>query len=131
MGHGQVICEDILCANYKVCKTIWARDKTSSVHFGKQSHFLFFLISVSICHFSVCFPPMDSGLGQGLAFGISLRACLSSVYFVETESFLLKVLYIKVKVSWNSIVGPWIVPKSAVEPINSSKNKLNNKINWL
>ena len=38
--------------------------------------------------------------------------CLESAYFVETENFLLKIL----------------LPKSAVGPINNSKNKLNSKI---
>ena len=31
---------------------------------------------------------------------------LRSIYFAETEIFLLKVLYIKGKVSWNNIVRP-------------------------
>ena len=50
---------------------------------------------------------------------VSLRVCLRSTYFTEIEIFLLKVLYIKINVSWNSTVGP----------MNSSKNKLNSKIN--
>ena len=33
-----------------------------------------------------------------------LRVCLVCGYFVEIEFFLLKVLYIKVKVNWNSTV---------------------------
>ena len=34
----------------------------------------------------------------------------------------------KDKINWNSIVGPWMVPKSVLKPINSSKNRLNSKI---
>ena len=51
---------------------------------------------------------------------VSLIVCLRSAYFIEIEIFLLKVLYIKINVSWNSTVGF----------MNSSKNKLNSKINW-
>ena len=53
---------------------------------------------------------------------------LRSAYFAETENFVLKVS----KKSALSTVqwGPLIVLKSAVGPMNSSKNKLNIKINW-
>ena len=33
-----------------------------------------------------------------------LRVYLDTAYFVETEKLLLKVMYIKVKTSWNSTV---------------------------
>ena len=33
-----------------------------------------------------------------------LWICLESIYFAESENFLLKVLYINIKVSWNSTV---------------------------
>ena len=41
-----------------------------------------------------------------------LRVRLGTSYLVEIKNFLLKVLYIKLKVSWNSTLGP----------INSTKN---------
>ena len=40
-------------------------------------------------------------VGRFFVFG-ALRVCLGSAYFVEIENFLLKVLYIKIKISWNS-----------------------------
>ena len=45
---------------------------------------------------------------HGLAFLLIffLKVCLGSVYFAETENFLLKVLKIKVKVSWNNTMRP-------------------------
>ena len=33
-----------------------------------------------------------------------LKVCLDTAYFAETEKLLLKVVYIKVKISWNSTV---------------------------
>ena len=36
----------------------------------------------------------------------SFKVCLNTAYFAETENLLLKVLYIKVKVSWNNIMRP-------------------------
>ena len=38
------------------------------------------------------------------AFSAYLRVCLNTAYVAETKKLLLKVLLIKVKVSWNSIV---------------------------
>ena len=35
-----------------------------------------------------------------------LRVCLESAYFAKIENSFLKILQIKVKVNWNSIVGP-------------------------
>ena len=57
-----------------------------------------------------------------------LKACLDTANFTETKKLLLKVLYIKVKISWNSTVGSLIVPKSTIKPMNSRKNKLNSII---
>ena len=57
-----------------------------------------------------------------------LKACLDTANFAETKKLLLKVLYIKVKISWNSTAGSLIVPKNTVKPINSRKNKLNSII---
>ena len=48
----------------------------------------------------------------------STKNKLDITYFVEIEHLLLKVLYIKIKVSWNS----------TVRPMNSTKNKLNSEI---
>ena len=50
------------------------------------------------------------------------KVCLDTAYFAKTKNLLLKVLYIKIKISWNSTVGlmnstkkmqwsPWIVVK--------------------
>ena len=69
-------------------------------------------------------------VGRFFVFG-ALRVCLWSACFAETENFLLKGLEIEIKVSWNSIAAPWIIPKSAMGPMNSCKNKLNSKISWL
>ena len=57
--------------------------------------------------------------------------CLGTTYLTEIEIFLLKVLYIKLKGSQNSTVGPWIVLKSAMRFINDRKNKLNSKKNYI
>ena len=51
-----------------------------------------------------------------------LRMCLNIAYFAKIENLLLKVLSIKVKISWNSTMGPWIVSKSAVDPWIVPKN---------
>ena len=48
-------------------------------------------------------------------------------YFIGTEIFFLKVLKLIEIVKWDS----WIVWKSVVKSINSSKNKLNSKIRFL
>ena len=45
----------------------------------------------------------------------------------ETKNFLLKALYIRLKVVEIVHWDQWIVPKNAMEPMNSSKNKLNSK----
>ena len=50
-------------------------------------------------------------------------------YYIEIEIFLLKVLYIKVKVSRNSAVRSINSIKKCSELMNSSKNKLNNSKN--
>ena len=55
---------------------------------------------------------------------------MKSVYFAEIEIFLQKVLYIKVKVSWNCAMKFINNTKNAVRLMNSNKNKLNSKINW-
>ena len=62
---------------------------------------------------------------------IVLWVWLKSTYFVKIEKFLLKVLYMKIKVNWNSKVEPTNNTKKCSGPINSRKNKLNNKISWL
>ena len=46
-----------------------------------------------------------------------LSVNLESTYLTEIENFLLKVLYIKLKVNWNN----------TMKLMNSNKNKLNNK----
>ena len=56
---------------------------------------------------------------------------MGTFYLAEIENFLPKVLKIKLKNSWNSTAGPWIILKSAMRSMNSSKNKLNSKKNWL
>ena len=53
---------------------------------------------------------------------------LDIAYFAEIEKLLLKVLYIKVKVSCNRTVGSMNSTKNVVGPINSNKNKLNSEI---
>ena len=59
------------------------------------------------------------------------RVCLRSAYFVEIENFLLKVLQIKVKLAEIVQQSSMNSTKSAVGPINNSKNKLNSKISQL
>ena len=51
-----------------------------------------------------------------------LRVHLGSAYFAETKNFLLKIQKIKVKVSWNNTVRLMNNIKSAVGPIDNSKN---------
>ena len=55
---------------------------------------------------------------------------LDTACFVVTKKLLLKVLYIKVKVSWNSMIKPINSTKSAVKTMNNNKNKLNSKISY-
>ena len=62
---------------------------------------------------------------------IVLWVWLKSTYFVKIEKFLLKVLYMKIKVNWNSKVESRNNTKKCSRPINSRKNKLNSKISWL
>ena len=57
-----------------------------------------------------------------------LKACLDTANFTKTKKLLLKVLYIKVKISWNSTARSLIVSKSTIKPMNSRKNKLNSII---
>ena len=58
------------------------------------------------------------------------KSLLKSIYFGEIKIFLLKVLYINVKINWNSTVKFINSTKNVVKFINSSKNKLNSIINW-
>ena len=37
---------------------------------------------------------------------LKLKVCLRSAYFAKIENYFLKILQIKVKVNWNSIVRP-------------------------
>ena len=62
---------------------------------------------------------------------IVLWVWLKSTYFIKIEKFLLKVLYMKIKVNWNSKVESMNNTKKYSGPINSRKNKLNSKISWL
>ena len=48
---------------------------------------------------------------QKLLPNITLNVCLKTTYLIETEIFLLKVLYIRLKDNWNS----------TKEPMNSTK----------
>ena len=48
--------------------------------------------------------------------------CLETTYLVKTENFLLKVLKIEIKDSWNNTVRLMNNIKSAVGPIDNSKN---------
>ena len=53
---------------------------------------------------------------------------LDTVYFAKIENLLLKVLQIKVKISWNSTMRLMNSTKNTIKIINNNKNKLNNKI---
>ena len=55
-----------------------------------------------------------------------LRVHFGRAYFVKIKFFLLKVLWIKLKDSWNSMMKLINNTKSAMRLINNSKNKLNN-----
>ena len=54
---------------------------------------------------------------------------LESVYFNKTENFLFKILQIKAKINGHSTIEPINSTTKCSRPINSSKNKLNGKIN--
>ena len=55
---------------------------------------------------------------------------MGKVYLIKIERFLLKILYIKLKVSSNSIIKVMNSIKNAIKLMNSKKNKLNSKINY-
>ena len=50
------------------------------------------------------------------------------LFLSKLKFFLIKVLYIKVKISWNNTVGLMNSIKKYNGPINNNKNKLNSKI---
>ena len=56
-----------------------------------------------------------------------LRVHLGTFYLVEIKNFLLKVVLIKLKSSWNNTIGLTNNIKNAMKLINNSKNKLNSK----
>ena len=56
-----------------------------------------------------------------------LRVHLGTFYLVEIKNFLLKVVLIKLKSSWNNTMGLTNNIKNAMKFINNSKNKLNSK----
>ena len=60
----------------------------------------------------------------------AFSVCLGTTYLIETENFLLKVLYIKVKISQIVQWNPWIISKNLVGLMNNSKNKLKVEIRW-
>ena len=55
---------------------------------------------------------------------------LETTYLTEIKNILLKVLSIKLKTNWNSIIRPINSTKKWNGTINSSKNKLNSKKNY-
>ena len=59
---------------------------------------------------------------------VILKICLESTYFTEIEKILLKILYIRIKVNWNSIIRLMNSIKKYSGAMNSNKNKLNSKI---
>ena len=57
---------------------------------------------------------------------------METTYLIENKNFLLKVLKINIKVVEIVQWGPWIISKSTIKLMNSTKNKLNsgkNKLN--
>ena len=56
-----------------------------------------------------------------------LRVHLGTFYLVEIKNFLLKVVLIKLKSSWNNTIRLTNNIKNAMKLINNSKNKLNSK----
>ena len=51
-----------------------------------------------------------------------------TTYLIKIENFLLKILLIKIKVSWNNTVRLINSIKNTIKLINNSKNNLNSKI---
>ena len=59
-----------------------------------------------------------------------IRVCLEIVYLTETEIFFAESTVSTLKVAKILQYDSWIIPKSVMGPMNSSKNKLNSSKNW-
>ena len=59
-----------------------------------------------------------------------IRVCLEIVYLTETEIFFAESTVSTLKVAKILQYDSWIIPKSVMGPMNSSKNKLNSSKSW-